>query len=1067
MKRKGVLFFTSLVLLHLLAFAGFAQQNMNVWEDPSKPSLNTEKPHVTMVPYGSEAEAIANNPEKSPWVMSLNGTWKIQMVDNPDKRPVNFFQAGYDCSTWNDITIPATFEVQGYSYPIYVNIPYEWTRKPVPPTVPHDYNPTFCLKKTFTLPKEWTGRQILIQFGAVKSFYNLWVNGKYAGFSKDAKTPSEFNLTDMLKEGNNDISVEIIRWSDGSYLECQDMWRMSGINRDVFLYATPKASIRDFFAKTILVNDYQDGQLNLEVKLRNTGDADLKGYGLEVLLVNKDKVPVFRENLPLDLKKKSEDSLRFEKTIPRARQWNAEIPYLYQLVLNLKDDKGAVIQSVTHKVGFRTVEVKDAQLLVNGKRIYIKGVNRHEHDPQTGHVISKEMMLKDIQLMKQHNINTVRTCHYPDDPYWYALCDQYGLYVIDEANVESHGMGYDLDKTLGNKPEWIPAHLDRTIRMVERDKNHPCVIMWSLGNEAGNGVCFYATYKWTKGRDNTRPVHYERALFESNTDVYCPMYTGVDYLSKYAQKKQTRPLIMCEYAHAMGNSTGNLQEYWDTIQKYPLLQGGCIWDWVDQGLYKKDDKGQTYFAYGGDFGPKDVPSDNNFCCNGLIFADRKTHPGLQEVKKVYQWVSFKPIELKSKLSVEVANNYTFYNLYGTALNWEITEDGMVIHSGNFPEFVLAAGVKRTMDIPAKKIIPQPGREYFLNFSVVTTEEKPLLGKDFIIAREQILLPIRQNQAEEAALNASRLRVKEETDKLTISNDLINVQFNKLSGLMESYAVNGKNLVGQGPLPNFRRALTDNDIGSDLYTECKKWYEASITRKLLKISTEKGGKYSMTVVVTFELPDVAMNETLLYEIFGDGRIRLTARTMPSNNLLPVAAGNLPVLPRFGLNLRTNVGYQKLQWFGRGPFENYPDRKTAAFVGKYSSSVEEQFTPYVRPQENGYKSDTRWFSLTNQAGEGMLFVADSLIGFSALPYTYDDMATYQWGGKHPNELTKKDFTDLNIDLVMMGVGGDDSWGAKPLEQYRPKPKNYTFTFTIIPLKTSDDPSLIARKLIKTDK
>ncbi len=1066
MIRLTYSFLAFTILLSFLNNTSRAQQAIPEWEDPSKPSFNTEKAHVTMLPYDTESASVVSDRDKSPWYLSLNGTWKISMANNPELRPKDFFQSNFDCSSWKDITIPATFEVEGYSYPIYVNQPYEWTSKPNPPRVPHDYNPVFSLKRNFKIPKEWAGRQIFVQFGAVKSFYYLWVNGKYAGFSKDAKTPSEFNITTMVKEGDNDIAVEVYRWSDGSYLECQDMWRMSGINRDVFLYSTPNTYIRDFFIKSDLLNDYQDGHLKLDVKLKNTTASEFKAYSVEIVLLNKDKVPVFREIVAVNLRKNAEDSLSFEKTVPHARPWNAEIPYLYQLVLNLKDDKGVIIESVSNRLGFRTVEVKDAQFLVNGKRIYIKGVNRHEHDPVKGHVISKELMLKDVQLMKQNNINTVRTCHYPDDPYWYELCDQYGLYVIDEANIESHGMGYDLDKTLGNRPEWIPAHLDRTIRMVERDKNHPSIIMWSLGNEAGNGVCFYATYKWIKNKDNSRPVHYERALLESNTDVYCPMYTGVDYLSQYARKKQTRPLIMCEYAHSMGNSTGNFQEYWDTIQKYPLLQGGCIWDWVDQGLLKKDDKGQSFFAYGGDFGPKDVPSDNNFNCNGLIFADRKIHPGLNEVKKVYQSVSFKPIELKTKISIEVCNGYFFYNLYGTSLVWEITEDGIAVQNGNFPEFILTAGITRTIDIPAKKIIPLPGKEYYINLYIITSDDKPLLGKGFTIASEQIKLPVYQNKIAAEMLNPTKLKVKEETDKFIISNEVLNLTFSKTNGNLESYTYSGKNYLRQGPLPNFRRALTDNDIGNEMYNECKMWFDASSNRKLHTISVQKEEKYIITVVVIYELPDVKVNESLTYEIYGDGRIHLTARMLPNDSPLPVSVNNLAVMPRFGLNLKVDAGIQKLEWLGRGPFENYPDRKTAAFVGKYSSFVQDQFTEYVRPQENGYKCDARWLALTNSIGEGLLFVSDSLLGFSALPFTYDDMATYNWGGKHPNEMIKKDFTDLNIDLVMMGVGGDDSWGAKPHNQWRPKAKNYSFSITIIPLKSADEPSKIARQKIMSE-
>ncbi len=1009
------------------------------WENPQKPSLNTERPHVTLIPFPNEQSALKTESDLSHRIFPLNGTWKIHYSENPSVRPAGFYQPGFTDADWKDIRIPATFERQGYSYPIYVNIPYEWTKKPNPPQVPRDYNPVFSLRKSFTLPETWTGKQVFIHFGAVKSFFYLWVNGQYIGFSKDAKTPAEFNLSPYLKAGTNELAMEIYRWSDGSYLECQDMWRMSGINRDVYLVTRPNTFIRDVFVHAGLVNDYTDGHLKLDVELQNTSGEAFKNARLEIALYNKDKVLVFRDSLPCASLKKGTDSLHFEKAVSRARVWNAELPYLYTLVLSLKSAEGSVLESIRQKIGFRTVEIKDARLLVNGKAILIKGVNRHEHDPVTGHVISRESMLKDIQLMKQNNINTVRTCHYPNDPLWYELCDQYGLYVIDEANIESHGMGYNLDKTLGNNPLWKIAHLDRTMRMVERDKNHPCVIFWSLGNEAGNGVNFYATYDWIKKRDPSRPVHYERALLEYNTDVYCPMYAGVEHLSDYARKPQTRPLIQCEYAHAMGNSTGNLQEYWDTIQKYPLLQGGCIWDWVDQGLAERDKEGNFFWAYGGDYGPKDVPSDRNFCCNGLVFADRKPHPALEEVKKVYQYVHFKAVDL-SKFNIELQNAYNFYNLYGTELYWELWGNGQRMQMGVIPEVVINAGISRSFSIPAKKIEGLPGNEYFLNVYLRTTEDKPLIPKGHILASEQFALfriPLKPGPQD----RLPGIKIKETETQILLSNEQLQLTFSKTDGTLTHYTYKGKPVLASSPRPNFRRALTDNDIGCNLYEKSKVWFEASVHQVFEKIEAKKAGKSEVEVRVEYSLPDVSGRIILAYRIKGDGSIELT-------QTLSDIAQDLPPMPRFGLSFTVDSAFSRLNWFGRGPHENYPDRKSSAFVGQYTSTVNAQYTPYVRPQENGNKCDVRWFGLSDAQKNTVLFSCDSLMNFSTLPFSYESLASYAWGSKHLNDLKPEAKTTVSVDLVQMGVGGDDSWGAEPHKAFMPPARKYSMSFRIIP-------------------
>ncbi|MFA5727607.1 MAG: glycoside hydrolase family 2 TIM barrel-domain containing protein, partial [Saccharofermentanaceae bacterium] len=699
----------------------------------------------------------------------------------------------------------------------------------------------------------------------------------------------------------------------------------------------------------------------------------------------------------------------------------------------------------------RTSEVKNGQFLVNGEAVLIKGVNRHESDPVTGHVLSRERMLQDIKLMKEANINTVRTCHYPDNPYWYELCDEYGLYVIDEANIESHGMGYQPDRTLGNKPEWMKAHLNRTERMVERDKNHPCVIIWSLGNEAGFGCNFEATYDWVKNRDDSRPVWYERAGQSACTDIVCPMYWTPQGLEWYGYARQIRPLIMCEYAHAMGNSTGNFQDYWDVIEKYPQLQGGCIWDWVDQGLYAVDGNGKPYWAFGGDYGPKNVPSDGNFMCNGIVFPDRKPHPGYWEVKKVYQYVKFIPSDIKS-LKFDIKNNYDFYNLSNTVLFWEITGNGKIMAQGKVSSFTLNPGEIKSIDLAAYKPPVLTGTEYFLNVYLKTTAKSGLLESGHILASEQF--PVPWNLSSEGApviglshadpgptvSPTSQLSSNSTANQIEITGKDFNLTFDKTTGTISSYVFQGTALILRGPLPNFRRAPTDNDIGNRMPERCKVWFNASENRTVSSVEIKNAGAQAMEVAIKYDLPGNIAKESVTYKVYPTGEIKVSSTLFPAET-------ELPELPRFGLNLQLPPEFVNISWYGRGPMENYWDRKTAAFVGFYQSTVADQFTPYVRPQENGYKTDVRQVALDN-GKTGLIFYGDPLLCFSALPYTYDDMKGFFQGGKHLNDLKKNSFIDLNIDYRQMGVGGDDSWGARTHTQYTLPAKEYSYSFWMKP-------------------
>ena len=1065
------------LVVHLFVFFSLStfSQNLPDWENPHLTGINNEPPHATFFPYSSEAEALNNDWALSPWSVLLNGNWKFHGSENAKQRPENFFKDDFDISGWKEISVPSTLETEGYSYPIYVNIPYEFKHlmKPDPPKVPHNYNPVGSYRRDFEIPGSWEGRHVFLHFGAVKSFCYVYLNNQRIGMGKDGKTPIEFDISKYLRKGKNTLGIEVFRWSDGTYLECQDMWRMSGINRDVYLYSTPPARIKDFFVTSSLFSDYTHGMVRLTTCIQNLGSVaaqqtanagagevttddllpDPLSLTLDIALFQSksSQEPEFRESMPLTLKSNSEDTLFFQKAIPFPKKWSAEIPNLYHLILTLRDSSGKILESTGCSMGFRTSEVKNGLFLINGKPVLIKGVNRHENDPVTGHVISRERMLQDIRMMKEANINTVRTSHYPNDPVWYELCDEYGLYVIDEANIESHGMGYNPDRTLGNNPDWMKAHINRTERMVERDKNHPCVIIWSLGNEAGYGCNFEATYDWIKNRDNSRPVWYERTEQGACTDIFCPMYWSPMDLKWYGYARQLRPLILCEYAHAMGNSTGNFQDYWDVIEKYPQLQGGCIWDWVDQALYAKDNQGREFWKYGGDFGPKDVPSDGNFLCNGIVFPDRKPHPGYWEVKKVYQYVKFIRSGL-NPLTFEVRNDYDFYDLSDTELIWEITGNGKIMSQGREAPFTLHPGEKKVIDLISHKPPFLPETEYFLNVYLKTTAPWGLLKTGHILASEQFPVspgPLTTKEsisgkspAEAIAANQSEgpLNFNTSETHIEITGNDFTIKFDKAAGTIASLVFRGAEIFHRGPLPNFRRAPTDNDIGNRMYDRCKVWFAASENRKVATAGIRNSAPRHLELMVEFEFPEKTAKETIVYRIYPDGEVVVTSTLIP-------AGPKLPELPRFGLNMQLNSGFDNLTWFGRGPWENYCDRKTASFVGLYKSSPSDQFIPYVRPQENGYKTDVRHVTLDNGT-TGITFTGCPLLCFSALPYTYDDLKGFKQGGKHLNDLNKNPFIDLNIDDAQMGVGGDDSWGASVHEKYTLPSKEYSYTFRMKP-------------------
>jgi beta-galactosidase len=1028
-------FYPVLFLAALCSCKPAVQNPINEITDIGITSVNTEKPNCTMLPCSGIEEAIQDDPAESPYYLSLNGTWKFHWVSKPSERPAGFYDPRFNDRKWDNIEVPSDWQMKGYDYPIYVNILYPWY-EPYP-QVPMQYNPVGSYRRSFTLPDTWEGREILLHFGGVNSAFYVWVNGNYLGYSEDSKTPSEFNVTRYVKKGKNTIAVQVFRWCDGSYLEDQDFFRLSGIEREIYMIAVPLIHVRDVFVKANLDDTYQKGVFSVDYSIANSDTVQDGQCGVEIALMGPDQKPVFEPVVtPVRLSPGEEKTLRFSAEIPDPRKWTAETPNLYYTVISVTSPGKAVTEVISAQTGFRRVEIKNGILLVNGKRILLKGVNRHEHDQATGHVISRESMIRDIRLMKSLNINAVRTCHYPDDPTWYKLCDQFGLYLIDEANIESHGMGYDPGKTLGNKPEWLKAHMDRTMRMVERDKNHPSVIIWSLGNEAGNGSNFQATYKWIKERDNSRPVQYERAELEANTDIYCPMYPSFEEIENYARRKQKRPLIMCEYEHAMGNSEGNLKDYWDIIEKYDQLQGGFIWDWVDQGIQCTTKEGQNYYCYGGDFGPDTVRSDRNFCCNGLVQPDRRLNPHAHEVQKVYQYIKTLPVDLNRGI-VEVQNHYAFLDLSLFQLDWAVTEDGMEIANGvaDIPAVKPGDAYRVALELPKTKRLP--GAEYFLNLRYTIKEASNLFEKDQEVAREQFALPGPGLKNHVSVGIMPDIQSAETGENITITGNDFKAEFSKVSGMLISLKLKGTETLVQSPEPDFWRIPTDNDFGNSMPRRCAVWKDAGKNHKLKSISVKQISPKEVKILTAFELPDVKAAYTMDYVLFGSGELFIVNTFVPSTD-------TLPDLPRMGMQLRITEDFDRVSWFGRGPYENYEDRKYAAQIGLYSSSVDELNYAYIRPQETGYRTDVRWLAVQNDKGIGILVAGDPVFCFSANHFSRDDFENgFEKEQKHMSDIKKHPWTSLNLDYKQMGVGGDNSWGALPHPQYMLPVKRYSYT------------------------
>ena len=1056
------------ILLVFLQF-GLAQENH---ENHEIFGVNKLTPHAEVFPFANEIAAIKGDKLDSEWYQSLNGLWKFSWVKKPADKPANFQTENYDDSDWRYFPVPANWEVHGYDYPIYLDEKYPFTTQW--PNVSKEYNPVGSYRRIVDIPKNWLERDVILYFGAVKSALYVWVNGEIVGYSQGSKTPAEFNISPYLRAGKNTIALQIYRWSDASYIESQDMLRLSGIEREVYVYAKPKISIQDFFVKNELTNDYRNGQLNTAILLKNNLKKGRKKLKVECTLldIKNEYKPVYQLVEKIKLSANKEIKVTFEGIISNVKKWTAETPNLYQLVIKLTDAKTKeVIEVISDKVGFRNVEIQNSQLLVNGQPIYIRGVDRHETHPITGHVITKELMLKDIQLMKQHNINAVRSSHYPNHPDWYDLCDEYGLYVIDEANIESHPLANSEDTQIGNELSWLPAHLDRTQRMFHRDKNHPSIIIWSLGNEAGHGEIFRQMYQYLKKEDDTRPVQYEPAEKGDYTDIFCPMYPPIEKLVDYANSNPTRPAIMIEYCHAMGNSVGNLQDYWDAIEAYPSLQGGFIWDWVDQSLEYISEKGVKYLAYGHDYHP-DLPTDGNFLNNGLVSPFREPHPHLQEVKKVYEPVKFRLVDASNGL-VEIYNKNFFKTIEDLNIRWILKEDGIEIAKGNLGVKEIEPQDRQYVLVDLEEIKLDDNKEYFLKISAITNQELPLVPVGHEVAWEQFNFSVAdKKEREETALNEPFLSkdfLKTipaldavdwfNKDTISVWGQNFEVKIDAKTHQIINYQYRNKLLLSNSPKPNFWRPPTDNDLGNGMHDWAAVWKDASTNWEIHNIPL----MISDSNFITFSLDYLPVSTggagvKLTYTILGDGSINFDYTFTSTNE-------KLPNIPRVGMQFQLPADFQFMEWYGKGPDETYWDRQSSGEVGIWKGKVWDQLHAYSRPQESGNKMDVRWMSLKNEDGLGFLASTTSVpLSMSAWQLAMEDLGFVAGAkgaesasglvpitSKHGADLLPRDFITWNIDFKQMGLGGDTSWGRMVHEEYTiPADKTYTYSFRLMPVK-----------------
>ena len=1069
------LFILSLLSLLLTISFGSLAQELE-WQNPRIIGINKELGHATLIPFNNEQDALTFKRNKSNNFILLNGQWDFQFKDSPLQVEPEFYNQK---DGWHQIEVPSNWQLKGYGTPIYTNIKHPFPANP--PYVPKKNNETGLYRREFSLPNNWNEQEVFIHFDGVQSAFYLWVNGQRVGYSEGSMTPAEFHLNPYLKPGKNQVAVEVIRWSDASYLEDQDFWRLSGIYRDVFLFATPPVAIRDFWAQSTLDSTYQNGLLNLEIDLHNYQKQLAKNYQVQVRFYQPNNQLLFEKTIkaPQTIYPQTEAQLTLKKNIDSVSPWSAEQPNLYKLTLSLVNHKGEPINVVSTKIGFRTVEIKQGQLLINGIPVMLKGVNRHEFDPDDGRVVTKEDMIRDLKLLKQHNFNAVRTSHYPNVPLWYELCDLYGIYVMDEANVESHELWQWKNVILADAPDYHNSFIARGISMVERDKNHPSIIIWSLGNEAGLGQAIIDMAKEIKKIDESRPIHYEsRQPYEMRTlpqfDFISNMYAGIKDLVYLTTLDPTRPVILNEYAHSMGNSTGNFDKYWNLIEnpKYPRLQGGFIWDWVDQGLRQTTEDGVNYFAYGGDFG--DTPNDKNFCINGLVLPDRRPSPALLEVKKIQEFIDVIPDQLLAG-QVTIHNKYHFTNLNFVTLKWTLLEEGKILQTGEVSTLDIPALSEHSITIPFTQPPLTAGKEYWLNFSFQLKEATSWADKGFELAKEQLKLPFKPSAKPIVDVMAFEpVKVKETQTTISVRGSKFAITLDKTKGVFTSWIYQGEETIERGLKLNLWRAPTDNDRGGifDLANQVSdsqdnglmyatQWYNNGLDRMDYGDLTYtikplyRGRAVKITVQGTIG-SDQPMKFDFLtaYTIFGDGEV-FVDNTLVNDNKQLIS------IPRIGMNLIVPQKMDNFQWYGRGIHQSYQDKKQSAFVGVYANQVADNYWPYIKPQENGNKTDVRWAALTNDDGVGFLINTQAqLINVSVHRYSLNNLTNAQ----HTYDVKDAGQITFNLDYQQMGVGGDDSWNPRIHEEFLLQDPSYRYSFTIRPidLKTRSLEELLAKNL-----
>ena len=1024
----------SLCLAMLSMSSGALAQSESRWQNVNINQQNREPRRANFFAFENLEKAQSFDKKKSANYLSMEGMWKFNFVKDHNKRPANFFALKYDDSQWKDFPVPGLFELNGYGDATYKNIGYAWATQfdPNPPYISELNNYTGSYRRTFELPKDWKGKDVYFHVGSATSNLTLWVNGKYVGYSEDSKVAAEFNISKYLKPGKNLIAMQVMRWCDGSYFEDQDFWRFTGIAREVYLYARPKLHAADIRLNAALENNYQDGVLNYKVSLKG-GKTDVA-----ITLCDKEGKQIAQATGAQGVIK-----------VPKVNAWTAETPYLYKAYITLKNKQGAA-EVIPQKVGFRNVEIKNAQLLINGQPVLVKGADRHEMDPDGGYVVSLERMIQDIKIMKQLNINAVRTSHYPCDPRWYDLCDEYGIYITAEANLESHGMGYE-EKSLAKFPEYIVPHIERNEGNVKPLINHPSVIVWSLGNESGYGVNFEKAYDWVKACDKTRPAQYERGGYDSKTDIYCPMYIGYEESESYCKSNGTKPYIQCEYAHAMGNSEGGFKEYWDLIRKYPKYQGGYIWDFVDQGLCDKSPvTGKEIFTYGGDYG-RYPGSDYNFNCNGIIAPNRRLNPHAYEIQYVLQNVWIKDFDAENG-SFNVYNENFFKNIDDLSLTATLFANGVKLTTVAIPDTkgIAPQATKMVKSEALKSAIEKAEAEHAteeitINFAFASDGSQPLVDKGQVMARQQIVLNGYEFDKVDAPANTgSKIEVEETNSYVKVSAERMSVTIGKKTGMIDYLDVDGEPMLKfrESMTPEFWRAPTDNDYGASLQKKMRVWKNPQMN---LKSFDKSESKDSVVLTANFEMPEVKAELMLRYRINAAGEVTVTEK-MTTDKEAKVAD-----LFRYGMQLQMPASFSKLEYYGRGPEENYIDRHSSSFIGKYEANVKDEYYPYVRPQESGNHTDIRYFSIFNPTtGKGITFEGYAPMECSAIPYLVEDLDAgiekeHAWG-QHSGDLVEKGLVQLHIQQRQFGLGCIDSWGASPMEKYRMHYQDRCFSFVI---------------------